>query len=55
MNEKKRLILRLIATLVGVVLGYGFYFVGVVLGVAWSAFKTGFLDAVGKNPTHTPP
>lgn len=55
MNDKVKVIIQLLGTLVGAIIGFAVYFVGVVFGVVWSAGKTGFRDATVQKtiPTHT--
>ena len=48
-------VIRLLGTVIGVFAGLVLYFVGVVLGVAWSALKTVFTDALVGHPIPTTP
>ena len=54
MNEKIKVVIRLLGTLVGVLVGFVVYFIGVVVGVIWMAALTGFRDATKSNTTPTP-
>ncbi len=54
MMEKISVVVRLIGTFVGVAIGLGIYFVGVIVGIVWSAAKTGYRDGYGKNTTNPP-
>ena len=53
MNDKVKVIVQLLGTLVGGSLGFVVYFVGVVFGVVWSAGRTGFRDASVSTPAST--
>ncbi len=52
--KKTSIVIRLLGTFVGILIGLVLYFFGVAVGVAWSATKTGFHDGSVKNITKPP-